>query len=1286
MHSCLWRLGWMGLAGWTALGAFHSARAGNGTWTNENGGSWAAAANWSGAAVAGGAGSTAFFNTLTLPAAATVTLDGPRTVGCLSFDDKAATKHAWSLNTGSAGALALDVSSGSPLITNNVTVTIGAVVTGSKGLTKSGSGLLALARANAFGGVTTVNGGILDVQHALALGNSSVTINNSNGAILQLDGSITVSGRSLLDFNTQSGANGLQGGSGSNVWAGPITLGASGARLGAAAGAVLNLTGVIDSGGQPHDLRLRGEQADPPGVVLLSATNTYGGNTLINVGVLRLGNTAALPPGTVVQLGIGVGGSCGFDLAGFSPLVSGLADMPSQTYYGFVTNSAATLSTLTISNNVACTYRGSLVGNLALTKLGSGTLTLAGSNTATGPILVTCGTLAGGGTLAGAVTVENGAALAVGNGGIGTLTLNSSLTLAPGSTTLVEIDKRNTQPCDQVVCAAALSQGGTLQVNNLGALPLGAGDSFQVFSAPAMSGRFSTIVPAHPSEDPSLDWDISQLAGAGRLAVVGNGTTNPVITLAISNRVGLAVQVDSTGLYSIASTAPAWTFGGYLGTRAVSLAASSGTDAMGDYAEITFLFTNTVGQLAGIRAYSNQPVVLFSQTCLASSANTLAFPHLTTYPTGLYHIGFSGTFGVYSFSTLAGDSPWVFFDTNCNSFLLSPAANFMVARDTKSAADGSLACGLDPAITNLPSGFTHRAFLVVEKGINRAFETWGNALTGLSGKSRPANDAAVELNQLGYWTDNGAVYYYNYDAAKGYAGTLLAVRDEFASKGVPLAYVQLDSWWYPKSYLNSWQGCSTNNRGGTYLYQADPQLFADGLAGFHQQLGLPLVTHGRWIDDYSPYRATYAISKNAPVDPAYWSNIMASIAAGGVATYEQDWLDNNCLPLMNLNDPPAFMNYMAAAAASNGVNLQYCMPLPRHYLQGSLYNNLLTMRVSGDDFTASKWNQFLFDSRLASAAGAWPWCDVFMSSEERNLLLATLSAGPVGPGDGLGAVNATNLRKAVRADSVIIKPDVPLLPLDSVYVNDAQAANQPMVAATYTDHGGWRAVYVYAYARQASNAAASFVPAALGVSGDAYVYDYFNRTGMMVRGSNSFNFTTTPANVNTGGSYFIVVSIGPSGIGLVGDTSKYVSLGKKRIPDLSDSGVLSATIQFAPGETNVSLFGYAPAMPFVSAAAGTVNSVNYDAASHWFTAGVAPGPSQSAIVALSLRPILQTAVLPGRLQFSWPAAPVTVLERATTLSPPANWMPATNVVSTVDGANIVTVDTTTGTAFFRLRQ
>ena len=41
-----------------------------------------------------------------------------------------------------------------------------------------------------------------------------------------------------------------------------------------------------------------------------------------------------------------------------------------------------------------------------------------------------------------------------------------------------------------------------------------------------------------------------------------------------------------------------------------------------------------------------------------------------------------------------------------------------------------------------------------------------------------------------------------------------------------------------------------------------PALFPRGLRAFQRRLGLPLITHARWIDAHSPYRRRYAMSRN----------------------------------------------------------------------------------------------------------------------------------------------------------------------------------------------------------------------------------------------------------------------------------------------------------------------------------------------------------------------------------------------------------------------------------------
>jgi hypothetical protein len=277
---------------------------------------------------------------------------------------------------------------------------------------------------------------------------------------------------------------------------------------------------------------------------------------------------------------------------------------------------------------------------------------------------------------------------------------------------------------------------------------------------------------------------------------------------------------------------------------------------------------------------------------------------------------------------------------------------------------------------------------------------------------------------------------------------------------------------------------------------ADSELFPNGLAAFQKQVGVPLVTHARWIDPSSPYHQQYAMSGQVVTDPAFWKEVMDYLRASGVVVYEQDWLCSGAQADYNLTDPDAFLDNMARYASGDGLDLQYCMPLPRDYLQSVRYGNLTTMRVSDDRFESSKWDNFLYDSQFAGSLGVWPWCDVFMSGETTNLLLANLSAGPVGVGDGLGQENPDNLFQVVRPDGVIVKPDAPIVPTDATYLAEAAGDKPAMVAATYVEHAsGLRYAYVFAYARQVTAPAGAYQAEDATLSGAVAAHDNSGYTG-----------------------------------------------------------------------------------------------------------------------------------------------------------------------------------------------
>ena len=136
----------------------------------------------------------------------------------------------------------------------------------------------------------------------------------------------------------------------------------------------------------------------------------------------------------------------------------------------------------------------------------------------------------------------------------------------------------------------------------------------------------------------------------------------------------------------------------------------------------------------------------------------------------------------------------------------------------------------------------------------------------------------------------------------------------------------------------------------------------------------------------------------------------------------------------------------------------------------------------------------------------------------------------VGVGDPLGAVDRADLLQAVRTDGVIVKPDAPIVPIDAVYLDDARGMARPMVAWTYSDHGGMRAAYVFAYSRGTASAA-TFVPASLGLSGRVYVYNDFTGRGALLTAGQTFYATVH------GGSYDVVVPVGRSGIAFLGDAA-----------------------------------------------------------------------------------------------------------------------------------------------------
>lgn len=682
---------------------------------------------------------------------------------------------------------------------------------------------------------------------------------------------------------------------------------------------------------------------------------------------------------------------------------------------------------------------------------------------------------------------------------------------------------------------------------------------------------------------------------------------------------GLHVAVDAaSGCYELHATPWQWTFAGDCGGPVTDVAATHGQDAIGRYQEIAFAVGGPAKFDAAIRAYEQSPVLLFTIKTSQATAALPPFPAFKRVPGGLHPFSYKHQmFSPPSFTLESVGTPWLLFDDSANAAILSPADHFMVATMVHGAA-GELASGFNPGVRDFPAGFAHRTLLTLGHGINATWDQWSAALLALTGKKRPANDADIGLRYYGYWTDNGAAYYYNYDRRLGYAETLRRLVARYREEGIPIRYLQLDSWWYYKTLtapdgtvespkksdlpLQEW-----NRYGGLIKYEAHPGVFPAGLAAFQRSVGLPLITHNRWIDPASPYHQKYKISGVAAIDPHWWDDTIRYVADAGVVCYEQDWLneiyDHSPELRTDLAAGDLFTDNMARAAKERGLSVQYCMCLPWYYLQGAKYDNVTTIRPSEDRLERSKWDWFLYTSRLATSVGIWPWTDVFMSSETDNLLVATLSAGMVGTGDELGSENKANLLWSVRPDGVIVKPDVSLLPLDQNYIAAANGRKSPMVAYAHTDHPAFRTAYVFCYQTPGGDRGGEFVPKDLGLVGDVAVYDVRGGSAVRQPATKPFRFTLA----EQGSAYFVVVPVMPDGLAFLGDTAKFVSNGRQRIASLAHTGRrLTADVAFSVTEQTVELFGYAPTAPKIAATRGAVKAETFDPATGRFTITVAP--------------------------------------------------------------------------------
>ena len=137
-----------------------------------------------------------------------------------------------------------------------------------------------------------------------------------------------------------------------------------------------------------------------------------------------------------------------------------------------------------------------------------------------------------------------------------------------------------------------------------------------------------------------------------------------------------------------------------------------------------------------------------------------------------------------------------YFNRSGATIVISSASSFLSSVMSNSLApSGVLRCGIQGAALSLPPGYgTSFMMTAGTVGVPETFMAWGDLMLKLYDKPRPAANASVSLQYLGYSTT--AAYFYAHRKNETYEQTMLAVKRYAEEIALPYQWMLIDSWWY----------------------------------------------------------------------------------------------------------------------------------------------------------------------------------------------------------------------------------------------------------------------------------------------------------------------------------------------------------------------------------------------------------------------------------------------------------------------------------------------------------
>lgn len=442
--------------------------------------------------------------------------------------------------------------------------------------------------------------------------------------------------------------------------------------------------------------------------------------------------------------------------------------------------------------------------------------------------------------------------------------------------------------------------------------------------------------------------------------------------------------------------------------------------------------------------------------------------------------------------------PLIITNKQYETLVLSPLNHMLYGTVSINKLPMSIRCGMPRSFQHLKSNTSYKTVLTYGIGVNETLEHWGSLLQNFHGTGQISIQEDCLLKYISYWTNAGSAYWYRTFKKQSYDATFRKLVDHHKDLGLEFGSYQLDSWWYKKdgnnytSAIIEWEPKEeTVGKNFNSFFHAKkkyitmPLFKEDKLSYVQSIVQTPIGCHFKQISTESPYIIErtqdfvldeFALPKDETIAYQLFSSLFDH-PKWNMAFVVHDWIQwmmEHHFGFKSISTGEGYFKGLDRACLdihsdvnnSKHLSLQLCMTHPAVTLNSVTMASVTSIRSTSDSRSffvegPRRWRWHLYSSLLIQMLGKYGFYDnrftsrnFFIHSKkqtEMELIWLTLSCGPIGIGDKIGKENIDIIRKVIKENGEIIKPDQAARPLDSAFLFNPNEGTGEHGVTVYSD-------------------------------------------------------------------------------------------------------------------------------------------------------------------------------------------------------------------------------------------